>query len=410
MLIIEDHPTDIELMLHELRRSGFDPQWECVVSEDEFLSALPRGFDVILADYALPQFDGVRALHLLNESGREIPFILVSGTIGEERAVAVIKAGAADNLLKDRLARLGPAVSQAVEQTRLRHAHKQAQEDRRAKEEAEHANAAKNEFLSRMSHELRTPLNAILGFGQLLELDALTPAQASSVTYIVNAGRHLLHLVNEVLDLSKVESGHPEIHLEEIDLHLLVEEALALIRPLATPRHVELCLRADAIAKPSVASRLCVRADRRRLTQVLLNLFSNAVKYNTEGGSVTVDYQIISERCRLRVADTGPGISLDKQARLFIPFERLGAEGSLVQGTGLGLALSKKLMQAMNGELGLECHPCAEHLANGSSAGAVFWIELPRVTCSSHAPDQQDAASAMTSREEWVSLQALLLN
>ena len=353
---------------------------------------------MILADYTLPDFDGLRALHLLKQSGREIPFIIVSGTIGEELAVRAIKEGAADYLLKDRLARLGAAVSHALEQRLLREEHQHAQENLRARQEAERANAAKSEFLSRMSHELRTPLNAILGFGQLLESDDLSKSQAESVYHILGAGRHLLHLVNEVLDISNVESGNLSTHCEEVDLHALLQKTVMLIRPLAAQRQVAVCL-GEPPQEPFHLPGVYVTADPQRLRQVLLNLLSNAVKYNKVGGKVTLDYRSGVGKLRLRVADTGPGIAADKVSRLFVPFDRLGVENRGIEGTGLGLTLSKGLMEAMGGTLGLECPPQFHGEGESSQAGAVFWIELPWVATPSLLSRRGDAPSRLLACE-----------
>ena len=199
-------------------------------------------------------------------------------------------------------------------------------------------------LLSRISHELRTPLNAILGFGQLLQLDDLTEEQRESVDQMVRGGRHLLGLINEVLDISRIETGSLALSLESVGLHEVVTESADLIRPLAAEREI-------GIHPPSREE--CpwtVHADRQRLKQVLLNLASNAVKYNRHGGDIYLACRATSERrVAIVVRDTGPGIPPDKMERLFMPFDRLGAEQSEVQGTGLGLALSKGLMEAMGG-------------------------------------------------------------
>jgi two-component system sensor histidine kinase/response regulator len=234
---------------------------------------------------------------------------------------------------------------------------------REAKEEADRANRAKVEFLSRMSHELRTPLNAILGFGQLLERQSVNALQRTRVGHIISAGRHLLDLINEVLDISRIEAGRLQLSLEPVCVVDAMHEVVELMRPLAAERTTKLT--ATAVADP----KLHVMADRQRLKQVLLNLLTNAVKYTPLGGSVSISNEPCSSgRARIVVSDTGPGIVRDKIARLFTPFERLGAEQSTIEGTGLGLALSQRLIHAMNGTIGVE---------NTPGQGSRFWVELP---------------------------------
>jgi signal transduction histidine kinase/CheY-like chemotaxis protein len=235
------------------------------------------------------------------------------------------------------------------------------QEAERAKREAERANRAKSEFLSRMSHELRTPLNAILGFGQLLGMDGLEPRQQECVQQILRGGRHLLELINEVLDLSRIETGSLALSSEAVDVSELLAETLDLIRPLAAERE----LRIQAPSGRGCAG--VVQADRQRLRQVLLNLASNAVKYNRHGGSIGFACKAADGRIRILVQDTGPGIPADKLRRLFTPFDRLGAEQSDVQGTGMGLALSKRFAEAMGGSL-------TAHSTEGQ--GSTFTLEL----------------------------------
>jgi PAS domain S-box-containing protein len=238
------------------------------------------------------------------------------------------------------------------------------QELNAAKEEAEAANLAKSEFLSRMSHELRTPLNAILGFGQVLEVQQLTPAQQRSVDYILKGGEHLLSLINEVLEISRVEAGHLSLSLEPVPLWDVVQEALDLVRPIADKAQIHI-LETDELPRRHVL------ADRQRLKQVLLNLLSNAVKYNSEDGRISISCRQGEEgQLLLAVQDTGPGLTRDDLQRLFVPFERLNAENSDVEGTGLGLALSKSLTEAMGGQLRVQSLP---------GQGSIFYIELPGV-------------------------------
>ncbi|HEV8649129.1 MAG TPA: ATP-binding protein [Actinomycetes bacterium] len=231
-----------------------------------------------------------------------------------------------------------------------------------AKEAADRANQAKSEYLSRMSHELRTPLNAILGFAQLLEMEELTREQRENVHYVLSAARHLLALINEVLDIAAIEAGRLPLSLEPVAVADVVQEAVDLIRPLADQRGV---LLSRNLAGSCAAH---VHADRQRLKQVLLNLLSNAVKYNRAGGSVHLACERAQgERLQVKVTDTGPGIAPESLERLFVPFERLTNEQSLIEGTGLGLPLSLRLAEAMGGTLAL---------TTTVGQGSTFWVEL----------------------------------
>jgi protein-histidine pros-kinase len=231
-----------------------------------------------------------------------------------------------------------------------------------ARAEAERANQAKSEFLSRMSHELRTPLNAVLGFAQLLEMDPLTPTQHSNVKRILRGGRHLLDLINEVLDIARIETGRLQLSPEPVRISDALREALDLVRPLADERNVQLHVDPDSMCSHFVT------ADRQRLKQVLLNILANGVKYNRHGGSVSTTCRVVEEsRLRIDIGDTGLGIAPDKLDRLFSPFERLGAETTEVEGTGLGLALSKGLVEAMGGAITVASTP---------GTGSTFSVEI----------------------------------
>lgn len=242
-----------------------------------------------------------------------------------------------------------------------------------AKEEAERANRAKSEFLSRMSHELRTPLHAILGFAQLLEMDGPNPEAAESVAQILRAGKHLLGLINEVLDIARVESGKLALTPEPVSVRATLEEALSLVRPLAAERGVRL--------EPLAGDIDCeVLSSAQRFRQVVINLLSNAVKFNREGGFVSVACVKIKDYVRINVVDSGRGISADNMAKLFIPFERLDVGDTIIEGAGLGLSLSKHLVEAMGGRIGVASEP---------GQGATFWLELPLVQATSAATERK---------------------
>jgi PAS domain S-box-containing protein len=252
---------------------------------------------------------------------------------------------------------------------------------RRAKEAAEVANRAKSDFFSRMSHELRTPLNIILGFGQLLEMDTLSAPQRESVEQICKGGRHLLALINEVLDIARIEAGAAgTVSPEEVDVGEVVREVLRMIQPLANKAGLRLLP-----PRPGTCGR-AVRADHQQLRQILLNLLSNAIKYNRAGGTVLVSWaEAAGAMLRISVTDTGPGIVPEKMHRLFAPFDRLETEQKGVEGTGLGLALSKGLAEAMQGTMGAESTP---------GTGSTFWIELPRLDKTGEPAQETPAAVA----------------
>jgi PAS domain S-box-containing protein len=300
-------------------------QADCFTEEDRLV--LEKGQPVDIAEEEIATRNGRRLLHtkkipILNEKGEPAYLLGVSTDI--------------------------------TEQVRGEKALKQA------KEEADRANRAKSEFLSRMSHELRTPMNAILGFAQLLEMDELSAEQEEGVSHIIRGGRHLLDLINEILDLSRIEAGRMSLSSEPVEVSEVLRETIELVGPLAAGREVRLITPAGCDHY--------VLADRQRLKQVLINLVSNSIKYNRPGGLVTLTCDVEGHRVRISVIDTGIGIPAERLAELFTPFERLGAERSDIEGTGLGLAVSKGLVEAMEGAMGVE---------SGIGQGTTFWIEFP---------------------------------
>jgi PAS domain S-box-containing protein len=230
---------------------------------------------------------------------------------------------------------------------------------RHAAREALSANRAKSDFLSHMSHELRTPLNAVLGFAGLLEME-LEGRQHHLVQTISAAGRHLLELINDVLDISCIEAGMMHMSLEPVSLEVVVREAAELVEPMAASRGIDMRI------EPHTTERGTVIADAQRLKQVLLNLLSNAVKYNRDGGDIRIRVVANARRLRVGVSDTGAGIPQEMLGRLFLPFDRLGVEQSAVEGTGLGLAISHGIVTAMGGAIWADSGP----------EGSTFWVEL----------------------------------
>ncbi|MBE9515731.1 MAG: DUF3365 domain-containing protein [Proteobacteria bacterium] len=222
------------------------------------------------------------------------------------------------------------------------------------------ANHAKTEFLSRMSHELRTPMNAILGFTQLIELDADSEKEKQNCKEILSAGNHLLELINEVLDLSRIESGNLDIKITSVSVDEMINETLGLLTSISEEKGIHI--------SEYVPTGLYVYADNTRLRQVLLNLISNAIKYNHDNGNIRVDVTCkAADVVRISVSDTGHGLDESQLQNIFKPFERLGAENSGVDGVGIGLAISKQLIEAMNGRIGVKSTP---------DKGSTFWVEL----------------------------------
>ncbi len=354
---------------------------------DELLDRSPAGFltlddtgRIVAANATLCEWLGFEARGL---DGRPIDTILsVGGRIFyQTHLFPLLKLhGRADEIYFSLKARDGsalPVLTNAVRRERggvfasdcvflpMRQRREFEDELVQARKAADQASEAKAKFLSMMSHELRTPMNAILGFAQLLEMDSLKPSQHGYVGQILRAGEHLLELINDVLDMSRIEAGMIDISPEPIRAEDVMREAFEMAGPLASRAGLE-------IAIAACANGASVHADRIRVRQLLLNLLSNAIKYNRRGGEVRLACEVrhIGEANMVRFAvhDTGPGIAADKLEKLFKPFERLGAEVGTIEGTGLGLALSKRLAEAMGGAIGVE---------STEGEGSCFWVDLP---------------------------------
>lgn len=424
MLIVEDSEDEALFLSRELERAGYEPYFHVVATAGEMTSALESWrWDIIISDYVMPEFSGIKALEIAQDRSPEIPFIIVSGLAGEEAAVEMMKAGARDYISKGKMSRLIPAIGRELQEAEVRRGRRQAEEAlRNAYEEledkvkkrtaelqsmnlelqslnrellvrrseaeeakiiAERANRAKSEFLANMSHELRTPLNSIIGFAEVLIDGMAGPVGAKQEEYlfdILESGKHLLELINDILDLSKVEAGKVDLELCPLSVRELLESSTAVFREEAF-RH-NLVLGVDI--SPDVGS---VVADERKIKQVLFNLLGNAVKFTPDGGSICLSARtaplhespvkglpcnfagstdinvcsripVVSNSNRgvlICIEDTGIGIAGENMHRLFRPFEQLDSRLSKkYEGTGLGLHLCKKFIELHGGEIWAE--------------------------------------------------------
>lgn len=334
--------------------------WETVIPPDQSDNVRINVFEALIRNTDSPASHFINHWQTRDGERRLIDWLNTVIRGADEQMLTVIAVGVditERNRAEEELQRLNAELEQRVgERTR---------ELIIAKEQAEQASRAKSEFLSRMSHELRTPMNAILGFSQLLQHDVeqpLTTQQSENIEEILRAGRHLLGLINEVLDLARIEAGKLSVSLEEVQVKSVVAESVMLIKPLANEGGIQ-------VIDTTTASDARVLGDHMRLKQVLVNLLSNAVKYNSQHGVVTVSCVANADTVRIRINDTGPGLTPRQQSQLFRDFERLGAgDDSVIEGSGLGLALSKRLMELMQGSIGVESVP---------GEGSTFWIQLP---------------------------------
>ncbi|HUQ93987.1 MAG TPA: response regulator [Bryobacteraceae bacterium] len=372
ILLVEDNPLDAELILATLAHEGVGCDAVRVETRADFLQAIEKdSFDVILSDCSLPSFDGFSALKIASEKLPSVPFVFVSGSMGEELAIESLKSGATDYVLKLRLSRLAPAIRRAVAEATERAARQEAEKSLAASKtlaaEAEAANRAKSTFLSTMSHEIRTPMNAILGYSQLMLRDpALSPDAKVNLKIINRSGEHLLALINDVLDMSKIEAGYIEVNPTTFSLSEILDDLSNMFRLRAGSKALRFEMAVDGKSVPYVV------ADEGKIRQVLINLLGNAIKF-TDRGLVKL-HVTLEERGADRlwlsagVEDTGPGITDVETGRLFQPFSQTNSGINIQEGTGLGLAISRGCARLMGGDLTVTSSP---------GRGSVFRFEIP---------------------------------
>jgi signal transduction histidine kinase len=351
LLLVEDDPGDallIRMALKKVTGSTF-----VVEHVDRLAAARERlaasSFDVVFLDLTLPDSFGLDTFAAARMAAPHLPFVIVSGLDDETVAIRAVHLGAQDYLVK------GAPADVLVRSIRY------AIERRRLLAQVEQASSAKSEFLTRLAHELRTPLNSVLGFAELLRMELPSGDHTRKLDHIVTAGRHLETLIREALDIARIEAGKVGLRPEALRAIDLVHEAVTMVGPLAQARQI----RIDLHEGPSWDG--WVYADRTRVLQILLNLLSNAIKYNDEAGLIDITVEKDLARARLSIRDTGPGIKPEDQARIFFPFERLGAERTRVEGSGIGLTVAQGLARLMGGELGV---------TSSGGRGSTFWLEL----------------------------------
>jgi signal transduction histidine kinase/HPt (histidine-containing phosphotransfer) domain-containing protein len=375
VLLVEDSEDDAALLLRELKRGGYEPVVRRVQTSEDLASALSaQEWDVVISDYAMPQFSGMAAIEMVRQHNDDLPFILVSGAIGEEMAVAAMKAGANDYLMKDALVRVAPMVRRAIQESNARRA--AAEQLRRAYEEleervrqrteelslakmaAEEASRSKSQFLANMSHEIRTPMTAIIGYADLLlDPDQTTSDRVNCVQTIRRNGEHLLTVINDILDISKIEAGKMAVERVACSPFSVLSDVASTMRG----RAYEKGLSFDVDVETPIPQ--TIRTDPTRLRQILINLTGNAIKF-TESGGVRITAKLLTEggvpRLQFDVVDTGIGLTADQLGGLFQPFTQADASTTRrFGGTGLGLTISKRLAEMLGGGIEVASTPGA---------------------------------------------------
>ena len=372
IVLLEDSALDAELVTAQLRSDGVGLVVERAKTEPEFIELLSRPqVALVLSDFSLPTYDGLAALERVRSTHRDLPFIFVSGAIGEDRAIETIRRGATDYVLKHRLERLGPAVRRALDEAETRRLRERAEHERdqllrserQAREAAEAANRMKDEFLAIVSHELRTPLNAILGWASLLSLGNADEAKLhKGLDAIARNARIQARIIDDILDVSRIVSGKLDLHRCRVHVGSFVLSAVDSVRPSAVNKDITIEVDVSNEAQE-------LEADGERLQQVIWNLVNNAVKFTASGGRVLVRSWTDQDEIVMEVSDTGSGIAPELLPHVFEAFRQGDASKTRVHsGLGLGLAIVKHLVTLHGGSV-----EASSELGRGST----FTVRVP---------------------------------
>ncbi|MDB5033898.1 MAG: sensor hybrid histidine kinase [Chlorobi bacterium] len=399
ILHLEDSPLDAELIATTLADGDIPCDIRRVETADDFRGALQGGeFDLILADYALPAFDGISALGIAKEISPSTPFIFASGTLGEELAIETLKSGATDYVVKQRMERLVPSVRRALREAAERAERRQAQAElERARDIAEAANRAKDQFLAVLSHELRTPLTPVLASVYAIESQDDISDETRLLIEIIRRNVELeARLIDDLLDLSRVGNGKLQLNLQDVDVHGVIGHVLENCGADIGEKEIN-------VALDLRAARHHVRADAARLQQVLWNLIRNAVKFTSHGGNIivrTINPIGAGGRIRVQICDDGVGIESKSLPKIFNAFEQGEHNDShRFGGMGLGLAISKVLVDLHGGALGAE--------SDGRDRGSIFTLELDTIRPS--APAMMDGLAHHANGDGYHGMRILLV-
>jgi signal transduction histidine kinase len=377
VLIIEDSENDALMLLRELRRSGYVPTYERVYCAADMIAALEKQqWDIIISDFIMPQFSGLEALKLVKEKNIDAPFIILSGKISDETAIIAMKAGAADYIMKDNLARLSPAIERELQETSVRREREKTSSALKAREEElailKQINQLKDEFVGLVSHELRTPLTVILGALStvITEGDKLSRREIKQLIGDAYSEAELLsEILGNLLELARAQANRLQINEEPVNIRETIDTVVKKKAKQALSRRLVI----------DCDESITLTADRVRLQRILYNLLDNAIKYSEPETKIEVFVRLNNDEVLIGIRDHGIGIPSEKLGKLFEPFQRLEQQNGKTVGTGLGLVVCSRLVEAHGGRLWVESQP---------GKGSTFQFTLPMLDLGSYRTNQ----------------------